>query len=156
MSKFEPDPIAEISKIQKELVHFNIELLRPDILKSKDDFSIEGDNIRFGLSSIKGISNSSLTKLSHFKSCASNKFQVFQASTEAGINLGVLSALIQAGALDMGDKYSRSKLVLECQLWKILTPRGEPRTGLSFPKKETVPPTSVKFFLHTDLELKLV
>ena len=54
MSKFEPDPIAEISKIQKELVHFNIELLRPDILKSKDDFSIEGDNIRFGLSSIKG------------------------------------------------------------------------------------------------------
>ena len=123
MSKFEPDPIAEISKIQKELVHFNIELLRPDILKSKDDFSIEGDNIRFGLSSIKGISSSSLTKLSHFKSCASNKFQVFQASTEAGINLGVLSALIQAGALDMGDKYSRSKLVLECQLWKILTPR---------------------------------
>ena len=123
MSKFEPDPIAEIAKINRELIHFNIELLRPDILKSKEDFCIEGDNIRFGLTSIKGISNSSIEKLNHFKDCASNKFEVFQASTEAGINLGVLSALIQAGALDMGDKYSRSKVVLECQLWKVLTPR---------------------------------
>ena len=123
MSKFEPDPIAEISKIHRELTHFNIELLRPDILKSKDDFSIEGDNIRFGLTSIKGISHSSIEKLNHFKTCASNKFEVFQASTEAGINLGVLSALIQAGALDVAKKYTRSKVVLECQLWKILTPR---------------------------------
>ena len=123
MSKYEPDPIAEISKIHQELAHFDIELLRPDILKSKDDFSIEGSNIRFGLTSIKGISNSSIDKLNHFKDCASNKFEVFQASTEAGINLGVLSALIQAGALDVGDKYTRSKVVLECQLWKILTPR---------------------------------
>tara|TARA_Y100001970_G_scaffold66808_1_gene85237 strand:+ start:2404 stop:4953 length:2550 start_codon:yes stop_codon:yes gene_type:complete len=123
MSKFEPDPIAEISKIHKELVHFNIELLRPDVIKSEDDFTIEGDNIRFGLSSIKGISTSALEKFSHFRDSASNKFQVFQASTEAGINLGALSALIQAGALDVGDSSSRSRLVVECQLWKILTPR---------------------------------
>ena len=123
MTKFEPDPITEISKIHRELPHFGIKLLRPDILKSKDDFSIEGNDIRFGLISIKGISSSSIKKLNSFKTHTSNKFEVFQASTEAGVNLGVLSALIQAGALDMGDRYSRSKIVLECQLWKLLTPR---------------------------------
>ena len=115
MTKFEPDPITEISKIHRELPHFGIKLLRPDILKSKDDFSIEGNDIRFGLISIKGISNSSIKKLNSFKTHTSNKFEVFQASTEAGINLGVLSALIQAGALDMGDKYSRSKIALNAQ-----------------------------------------
>ena len=123
MSKFEPDPIDEISKINRELIHFNIELLRPDVVKSKDDFAIEGDNIRFGLTSIKGISNSSIKKLNNFKASSYNKFQVFQASTEAGINMGVLSALIQAGALDVGGKQSRSKVVLEFQLWKIMTSR---------------------------------
>tara|TARA_B000000460_G_scaffold183840_1_gene131882 strand:- start:8293 stop:11007 length:2715 start_codon:yes stop_codon:yes gene_type:complete len=123
MTKFEPDPITEISKISMELSRFDIKLLPPHLLKSEMDFSIEGNDIRFGLLSIKGISDKSVEKLVNFRSTYSNKFEAFQASTEAGIHLGILSALIQAGALDMGSKYSRSKVVLECQLWKILTPR---------------------------------
>ena len=123
MSKYEPDPIEEISKIHRELGSFDIKLLRPHILKSQEDFAIEGDNIRFGLISIKGISNSAIEKLNSFKTSSSNKFEVFQAATEAGVNLGVLSALIQAGALEMNDDASRSKVVLECQLWKLLTER---------------------------------
>jgi len=38
------------------------------------------------------------------------------------LNIGVLSALIQAGALE-GFKQSRSKVVLEAQLWNLLTVR---------------------------------
>jgi len=120
MTKHEPAPLEEISKIQKELRHFGITLLGPHILKSDTDFSIQGNDIRFGLSSIKGISEKTMEKLKNFKSDQSNKFEVFQAAKEVGISIGVLSALIQAGALD-GFSTSRSRVVLEAQLWNVLT-----------------------------------
>lgn len=125
MTRFEPDPIQEISKIHAELScePFNIALLPPNLIKSKSDFSVEGDSIRFGLTSIKGISESSIEKLDKFRDEYSNKFDIFEASVECGINLGILSALIQAGVLETNGKYSRSKIVAECQLWKILTER---------------------------------
>jgi DNA polymerase III alpha subunit len=120
MTKHEPAPLQEISKIQKELRHFGIKLLGPHILKSETDFAIQGNDIRFGLSSIKGISEKTMDKLKNFKSDQSNKFEVFQAAKEVGISIGVLSALIQAGALD-GFSSSRSRVVLEAQLWNVLT-----------------------------------
>jgi len=120
MTKHEPSPLEEISKIQKELRHFNIKLLGPHILKSETDFSIQGDNIRFGLSSIKGISEKTIDKLKNFKSDQSNKFEVFEAAKEVGVSIGIISALIQAGALD-GFSFSRSRVVLEAQLWNLLT-----------------------------------
>ena len=122
MSRNEPDPIGEIAKIHRELQYFGIELLPPHILKSDLDFAIEGDNIRFGLLSIKGISDKSIEKLSNFRKKYANKFEVFQGSKEAGLGIGILSALIQAGALQ-DLKQSRSKVVLEAQLWNILTDR---------------------------------
>jgi len=120
MTKHEPAPLEEISKIQKELRHFGIKLLGPHILKSETDFSIQGDDIRFGLSSIKGISEKTMEKLRLFKSEKSNKFEVFEAAKEVGLSIGVISALIQAGALD-GFSMSRSRVVLEAQLWNLLT-----------------------------------
>jgi DNA polymerase-3 subunit alpha len=122
MSRFEPDPIAEISKIHKELYDFDVELLPPHLVKSEMNFSIEGDNIRFGLLSIKGISDKSIEKIINFKNKYSNKFEIFQAAEEAKIPIGILSSLIQAGALE-GFKQSRSQVVLEAQLWKLLTVR---------------------------------
>jgi len=122
MSRHEPDPIGEISKIHKEFHRFGIRLLPPHILKSKMDFSIEGEDIRFGLLSIKGISDKSMEKLNNFKDEYSNKFEIFQAAEEAGVGLNVLCPLIQAGALE-GFKQSRSKVVYEAQLWSILTKR---------------------------------
>lgn len=120
MTKNEPDPISEISKAQKELRHFNIRLLPPHILKSDLDFTIEKDDIRFGLLSVKGISDKSIEKLNNFKHQYSNKFEIFQGAEDAGLSVGVLCALIQAGALE-GFKNSRSRLVLEAQLWNLFT-----------------------------------
>ena len=122
MTKHEPDPLAEINKIQVELRLFDIRLLPPHITKSKMDFSIEGDNIRYGLTSIKGISDKTIEKLNDFRSDFANKFEVFQAASEAKVGVGVLSALIQAGAFE-GFSQSRSKIVLEAQLWNLLTQR---------------------------------
>ena len=123
MTRFEPDPIAEIAKVSRELPKFDIKLLSPNLLKSEMDFSIEGDNLRFGLTSIKGISDKSIKKLENFKNKYSTKFEVFQGASEAGIGIGILSALIQAGALEGEFGHSRSYIVAESQLWNLLTPR---------------------------------
>ena len=120
MTRHEPDPIREISKIEKELSAFNIKLLAPHIIKSQLDFSIEGDNIRFGLLSIRGISDKSIDRLNNFKNEYANKFEIFQSAKEALLNIGTLCALIQAGSLE-GFKQSRTKVVYEAQLWNILT-----------------------------------
>ena len=123
MTRFEPDPIAEIAKVSRELPKFGMKLLSPNLLKSEMDFSIEGDNLRFGLTSIKGISDKSIKKLENFKSKYSTKFEVFQGAGEAGMGVGILSALIQAGALEGEFSHSRSYIVAEAQLWNLLTPR---------------------------------
>jgi DNA polymerase III alpha subunit len=120
MSKHEPDPINEVSKIQKELSSFGIELLRPHLNKSSMDFEIEGNNIRFGLLSIKGVSDKTMEKITQFRKTYANKFDTFESAKQAGVNIGILSSLIQAGALD-GFKDSRSFVVYEAQLWNQLT-----------------------------------
>lgn len=120
MTRHEPDPISEISKIHKEMRHFNIELLPPHLLKSQKDFSIQEQDIRFGLLSIKGISDKSIEKLNNFIGIFQNKFEIFNTANEAGLNLGILCALIQAGALE-GFKQTRAKVVYEAQLWNTLT-----------------------------------
>ena len=122
MTRHESDPILEISKISKEMSSFGIELLPPHLTKSEMDFKIEGEDIRFGLLSIKGISDKSIEKLSDFKDEYSGKFEVFQAAKESELGIGILSALIQAGAFE-GFKQSRTKVVYEAQLWNILTDR---------------------------------
>ena len=135
MTRNEPDPIGEISKIQKEMTSFGIKLLRPHIIKSEMDFSIENEDIRFGLLSIKGISDKSIEKLNEFRNKYSNKFEIFQAAEEAGLNIGILCSLIQAGALT-GFKQSRSKIVLEAQLWNILSAKEKKYTILFADKFE--------------------
>lgn len=125
MSRHEPDPIGEISKIHREMKKLGIPLLPPHIVKSGLDFQIEGDGIRFGLLSIKGISDKSMLKINEFICEGKNKFEIFESAKDCGLNIGVLSCLIQAGAL--GDyEQNRSYLVYEAQLWNILTDREKP------------------------------
>lgn len=122
MTRNEPDPIEEISKIHKEMPEFGIQLLGPHLTKSKLDFSVEGKDIRFGLLSIKGISDKSIEKLNLFCNEYSTKFEVFEAANQVKLSTGILCALIHAGALD-GFKQSRVKVAYEAQLWNVLTER---------------------------------
>jgi DNA polymerase-3 subunit alpha len=123
MTQFEPAPQEEISKISKELHAFGIKLLPPNLLKSKMDFSKEGKNIRYGLNSIKGISEKSLISLTEFRnSQGSTKYDMFIAAKQSGLNIGTVCALIQAGALSNYEG-SRSLLALEAQVFNILTER---------------------------------
>ena len=123
MTKYEPSPQEEISKISKELSHFGIRLLCPDLAKSKMDFSMEGKDIRFGLNSIKGVSEKSLESLRDFRSTDTpTKYDIFLAAKQAGLNIGILSALAQAGAMQSKGE-NRSLMALEAQAFNILTDR---------------------------------
>ncbi len=112
--------VEAIALIQSELAFFGIELLPPHILDSELDFTIEGNNIRFGLGQIKGIAEKSIEKLDKFRTKFLNKLQVFEAAQEAGIPISILNSLILVGALE--NKFSsRSRVVLEAQLWNVLS-----------------------------------
>jgi DNA polymerase-3 subunit alpha len=121
ISRAKQDPLSEISQIQKELLYFGIKLLPPDLVLSDLDFKEENGNIRYGLSAIKGVSEKTFEKLKTFLDTEKpNKFQAFQAAKSAGLNIGILSALIQAGALSSQGE-DRTKLVYEAQLFNLLT-----------------------------------
>ncbi len=126
MTRHEPKPHAEISKISKELHYFGIRLLPPDLLLSDMEFKIEGRDIRYGLSSVKGISTKTMESLMTFAhGSQNNKFEIFQAAKQAGLTIGVVSALIQAGAL-ASLRGSRSYNVLEAQVFNVLTDKEKP------------------------------
>jgi DNA polymerase III alpha subunit len=87
------------------------------------NFSVEEGNIRYGLNSIKGISGKSFQALIDFRGHQfNNKYEVFMAAKHAGLNISVLAALIQAGAMQDSGK-DRSRLVLEAQAFNLLTDR---------------------------------
>lgn len=127
MAKHEPNSTEVFGAIIEELPYFGIELLGPDLLKSDMEFKIEGNNIRFSLSGIKGVAEKSFAKLQNFKHKYSTKFEVFESANEIGLNVGLLSATIQAGCLSDFPNISRSKMVLEAQTFNLLTPREKKR-----------------------------
>lgn len=123
MTEYEPSPQEEINIISQELNFFDINLLPPDIKKSKTFFSIEGSDIRYGLNSIKGVNQKSIHALQDFISTeTSNKYDVFVAAKQAHLNIGVLASLIQAGMLQSFNT-NRTRLVLEAQVFNLLTDR---------------------------------
>ena len=135
MTNFEPNPQLEVSNISKELCNFDIELLPPNLVKSGFDYSIENKDIRYGLSSIKGISEKTISSLQSFKKQKFfNKFELFMSAKHCGLNIGTLSCLIQAGALTETQEEDRAKRVLEAQLFNILTDR-EKRNFISIHEK---------------------
>ncbi len=123
-----PNPIEEIALIQKELQFFNIKLLPPHILKSENVFKIEDGNIRYAISSIKGISDKTLQKLRNFCHPYSNKFEIFSAANECGLNIAVTSNIVGVGAMDdYLTQNSRALTILELFTWNLLTPREKER-----------------------------
>jgi len=125
MAESKADSQDHVAYIEAELKHFGIKLLPPDFLKSNESFAKEGGDIRFGFSCIKGVSEKSLPNLQAFLGTTkTNKFEVFNAAQQAKLNVGILSALVQAGMLNSVGG-NREKLVFEAQLWNLLTPKEQ-------------------------------
>ena len=117
----EAEPVAEIKAIQGELMYFGIKLLPPSLRKSGKKFAIEGTDIRFPLSNIKGISDKALSHLESFRTENANKFEMFMSAKASGVPINILSSLILVGAMDEVISSSRTKLVMEACLWGKLT-----------------------------------
>lgn len=127
MSRHESDGHNVIAQIEKEMRMHGYKLLPPHLTKSEIDFKIVDEkSIRFALGMIRGVSEKSMEKLESFRNNeadgATNKFKMFQAIKNAGLNIGIGSALIQAGCLE-GYGVSRSRAVLELCTWNLLTDR---------------------------------
>ena len=124
MARFEPNSHEEITTISQELSYFDIKLLPPDLNLSGFDFKIEGKNIRYGLNSIKGVSDKVMESLVEFREGSfENKYDVFITAKDCGVNIGTMSAFAQAGLLDSFVDKDRCRLVLEAQTFNILTDR---------------------------------
>lgn len=133
MSRHESNPHEIIEIIEREMRSKGLKLLPPHLIYSDLGFKIENGGIRFGLSSIRGISQKNAERIEKFRNdmaSAENKMKIFQCMKNAGLNIGIGSALIQAGCMSGFDKYvgkdgveyaSRSRLVLELCTWNILT-----------------------------------
>lgn len=131
MIKVESERYEKLAVVEQEMRELGVKLLPPRLSIDSMNFKIEGKDIRCGLGMVRGISEENEAKLQLFidksgLTPTSNKFQVFQAILHAGLNIGVGSALIQAGCMSGYDRYvnkegqsytSRSRLVLEYCLW---------------------------------------
>ena len=120
MARNEQDSSHETAIIQKEMRLMNIDLLPPSLRSSEFDFKIEEGGIRYGLSSIKGISDAGMKKLLNFNRANANKIELFNSCLDAKLGLSVVRSLINAGCFD-DFKTNRPKLLLEFQLYNELT-----------------------------------
>jgi len=122
-AEFDPEPLLTVAGVTEELSDFGMKMLPPCLFKSDFHFKVEEGNIRYGLNSIKGISLKSLQSLVDFRGLLfNNKYEVFLAAKQCGINIGILASLIQAGTMDHAGG-NRTRLVLEAQAFNLLTDR---------------------------------
>jgi DNA polymerase III subunit alpha len=120
IAAIEADRNEKILRIANEMRSLGIKLLPPSLKYSTNSFTLEKNGIRYGLASMRYIKDKALENLRKLNIEQCNKFQLFESAKQAKINIGVLSALIQAGTMEDFQE-SRTKLVLEAQLWNILS-----------------------------------
>jgi DNA polymerase III alpha subunit len=87
----------------------------------------EKKDLRFGLNSIRGVSEKTLQSLLSFRDKTFvNKYEIFLAAKDTGLSIGVLQTLIQAGCMDSFGT-ERCLLVLEAQVFHQLTEKEKIR-----------------------------
>ncbi|MBE7084817.1 MAG: DNA polymerase III subunit alpha [Clostridiales bacterium] len=96
------DKIDEISKYIVYMKEKNIQVLPPDINKSKDIFWVEGDGIRIGLGALRGVGQDAIALV--IKEREENglfkDFANFLSRCAKFINKRIIESLIYAGAFD--------------------------------------------------------
>lgn len=122
LSRHEPDSQGVLNAIIAESKQMGINVLPPDITKSQADFSIEPDGVRFGLSHIRGISDTTMVKLTSFKRDFTDPFSLFDAAAEAKLTISVVVGLIYSGCISFPG-IARTKLAVMAQMYNLLTDR---------------------------------
>ncbi|MBQ3089620.1 MAG: DNA polymerase III subunit alpha [Oscillospiraceae bacterium] len=104
------DKVAEYISACKDM---GIRLLPPDINRSGADFTVQGENIRFGLAAVKGVGRGVVERLVRERE-ANGPFlslqQFCERTFDLDLNRRALENLIRCGAFD-SLKYRRSQLL---------------------------------------------
>ncbi len=111
------DDTDKVNEYIQNSKSMGIELCPPDINKSTDDFTVEGNSIRFGLSAVKNVGRGFIQKLvaereenGEFKSFA----DFIERMTGKDMNKRAVEGLIMCGAFDsLGAKRSQMMNVYE-------------------------------------------
>lgn len=91
----------KIRQFIKECHRLKIDILPVDVNASDSDFSIEGDCLRIGLRSIKGVGEASVSKILENRGGGYTSLLDFRIRNPKGVcNKAVLKSLILAGAFD--------------------------------------------------------
>ena len=109
----------ETSSIIKEAKKKGVEFLLPDINKSKEAFTVEGNAVRFPLSNIKNIGVNTAIEIIKVRGDGfADIYDAFIKLNEAGINKKVLESLIYAGAF---SSFGYNKNTIISNLDNLLT-----------------------------------
>lgn len=107
----------KIARYVGECKEIGIGILPPDINKSHKEFTVEGENIRFGLSAIKNVGMAALDSIISSREKEGPFSSIFDFCRRVDlrkVNRKVLEVLIKAGAFDsLGAKRSQLMQVLE-------------------------------------------
>lgn len=121
MAKHETDSQEALMVTIGECPKLGIKILPPDITRSEVDFSKEDGSIRFGLSSIRGLSDATYPKLLALRGQTfETKWQIFDAARAASLQINMLCGLIYCGCLSWRDT-PRVRLALEAQVYNLLS-----------------------------------
>lgn len=105
------DKIEEISKYVAYMKEKNIEVLPPDINKSKDIFSVQGNGLRFGLGALRGVGQDAIAAVirERKENGEFKDFADFALRCAKYVNKRIVESLIYAGAFDCFG-YARSQV----------------------------------------------
>lgn len=96
-----PSKVAEYIYASRQM---GIQILSPDINKGEADFSVDGQNIRYGLAAIKSIGrpivHAMLEERNTFGTYKNLEDFITRVSSKEGLNKRTIENLIKAGALD--------------------------------------------------------
>ncbi len=113
MMSIDYDNTDEIVKLIKDCRENGIEVLPPDVNRSESLFTIEGNNIRFGLAGIKGVGEKAAEEIVRARKEGGNFKDIYDFCERVDlskVNRKVLESLIKAGAFD-STGFNRASLM---------------------------------------------
>lgn len=157
------DEAEQTAKYMKEIKRLGIKVLPPEVNSSEDNFSVIGDNIVVGFSSIKGVGPNAAKKIQQARAKVGRfkDFNDFLTKTDRrSVNKRVVTALAKAGAFR--SICPNAKWIIDC--YEALMKGGKALEGVPEPagysdfdsrakesmKIETIPGV----FSGEDLEIK--
>lgn len=121
-AKNKQNKFKEIRELIEDARLFGINVISPNLWKFNTEFETDHEKIYYGLSSIKGIGDSSISKIKNLHTKPINRWEDYLILLSDGLNSKVNEALICCGALDSFG-LSRNRMLNEFQKWNELSVR---------------------------------